>query len=154
MLRLSKRHRDLGREVTRHQSNHSRSVCDSPLEKEEMFRGSFFLGFSYSATPRNRFRQDAPGQCLNSLPGSGSKESACSAGDSGSIPGSGRPPGEGNGNPLQYCCLENPHGQRSLAGYSPRDCKESDTTERLSTMSSKFIYIVARFRIAFLFKTE
>ena len=36
------------------------------------------------------------------------KESACSAGDAGSIPGSGRSPGEGNGNPLQYSCLENP----------------------------------------------
>ena len=37
-----------------------------------------------------------------------SKESACSAGDPGSIPGLGRPPAEGNGNPLQYPCLENP----------------------------------------------
>ena len=37
-----------------------------------------------------------------------SKESACNAGDLGSIPGLGRSPGEGNGNPLQYCCLENP----------------------------------------------
>ena len=37
-----------------------------------------------------------------------SKESACSAGDPGSIPGSGRSPGEGNDNPLQYSCLENP----------------------------------------------
>ena len=36
--------------------------------------------------------------------------------------------GEGNGNPLQYSCLENPHGQRSLAGYSPWGRKESDTT--------------------------
>ena len=36
-----------------------------------------------------------------------------------SVPGSGRFPGGGNGNPLQYSCLENPHGQRSLAGYSP-----------------------------------
>ena len=35
-------------------------------------------------------------------------ESACKAGDPGSIPGSGRSPGEGNGNPLQYPCLENP----------------------------------------------
>ena len=35
------------------------------------------------------------------------KESACQTGDSGSIPGSGRSPGEGNGNPLQYSCLEN-----------------------------------------------
>ena len=40
--------------------------------------------------------------------GSDSKESACSAGDLGSIPGSGRSPGEGSGNPLQYSCLENP----------------------------------------------
>ena len=40
--------------------------------------------------------------------GSGGKASACSAGDPGSIPGSGRSPGEGNGNPLQYSCLENP----------------------------------------------
>ena len=40
--------------------------------------------------------------------GSNGKESACSAGDSGSIPGSGRSLGEENGNPLQYSCLENP----------------------------------------------
>ena len=39
-------------------------------------------------------------------------------GDAGSIPGLGRPPGEGNGNPLQYSCLKKCHGQRSLAGYS------------------------------------
>ena len=43
------------------------------------------------------------------LPGSSDgKESACNAGDLGSIPGSGRSPGEGNGNPLQYSCPENP----------------------------------------------
>ena len=40
--------------------------------------------------------------------GSESKESACNAGDLGLIPGLGRSPGEGNGNPLQYSCLENP----------------------------------------------
>ena len=40
--------------------------------------------------------------------GSEVEASACNAGDLGSIPGSGRPPGEGNGNPLQYSCLENP----------------------------------------------
>ena len=45
------------------------------------------------------------------------------------IPGSGRSPGGGHGNPLQYSCLEDPHGQGSLAGYSPWDCIESDTTE-------------------------
>ena len=45
------------------------------------------------------------------------------------IPGSGRSPGEGHGNPLHYSCLENPHGQRSLADYSPCSRKESDKTE-------------------------
>ena len=40
--------------------------------------------------------------------GSGGKASACNAGDPGSIPGLGRSPGEGNGNPPQYSCLENP----------------------------------------------
>ena len=52
--------------------------------------------------------------------------------DAGSIPGSGRLLGGRHGNPLQYSCLENPHGQRSLAGYSPRGLKESDTTEQLT----------------------
>ena len=40
-----------------------------------------------------------------------SKESACNAGDPGSIPGSGRSPAEGNGNPFQYSCLKNPMGR-------------------------------------------
>ena len=49
--------------------------------------------------------------------------------DKDSIPGSGRSPGGENGNPLQESCLENPHAQRSLAGYSPWGCKESDMTD-------------------------
>ena len=48
--------------------------------------------------------------------------------DAGSSPGSGRSPGEGNGNPLQYFLPGESHGQRSLTGYSPRGCNESDTT--------------------------
>ena len=44
------------------------------------------------------------------------------------IPGSGRSPGRGYDNPLQYSCPENPHGQRSLAGYSPWGRKELDMT--------------------------
>ena len=51
--------------------------------------------------------------------------------DMGSNPGSGRFPGDGNGNPLQYFCLENTMDKRSLVGYSPWGGKESDTTERL-----------------------
>ena len=65
--------------------------------------------------------------------GSDGKESTCKVGDQGSIPGLGRSPGEGHGNPLQYSFLENPHGLRSLAGYSPWGCKEPDMTEQLST---------------------
>ena len=61
--------------------------------------------------------------------GSDGKESACNAGDLGWIPGLGKSPVGGHGNPLQYSCLGNPHGQRSLAGYSPWGCKELDTTE-------------------------
>ena len=61
--------------------------------------------------------------------GSDGKESVCNMGDLGSIPGLERSPGGGHDNPRQYTCLENSHGQRSLAGYSPSGCKESDTTE-------------------------
>ena len=61
--------------------------------------------------------------------GSDGKESTCNAEDLGSIPGLVRSPAGGHGNPLQYSCLENPHGQRSLAGYSPWDHKELDMTE-------------------------
>ena len=49
--------------------------------------------------------------------------------DMGLIPGLGRSLGGENGNPLQYSFLENPHGQRSLAGYSPWGHTESDLTE-------------------------
>ena len=62
-------------------------------------------------------------------------ESACSARDSGSIPGSGRSPGERNCYPLQYSCLENPvHELRSLVGYRPWGRKLSDTTEQVTTL--------------------
>ena len=68
-------------------------------------------------------------QLFGFLSGSEGKDSACNVEDPGSIPRSGRSPGEGNGNPLQYSCLENPHGQRSLAGYSPWGHKELETAE-------------------------
>ena len=63
--------------------------------------------------------------------GSDGKASAYNAGDPGSIPGSGRSLGEGNGNPLQYSCLENPMDGGAWWATSPRGRKESDTTERL-----------------------
>ena len=68
--------------------------------------------------------------------GSVGKESTYNEGDLGSIPGLGRSPEGGHGNPLQYSCLQNPHGQRSLVGFSPGGRKESDMTERLNTIVS------------------
>ena len=70
---------------------------------------------------RSDFFQGFPG-------GSDGKVSACNVGDLGSIPGSGRSPGEGNGNPLRYSYLENFLDRGSLVGYSPWGHKESDMT--------------------------
>ena len=69
-----------------------------------------------------------------SIPGSSDgKESACNAGDQGSIPGSGRSPGEGNGNPLQYSRLENSMDRGALwASCSPWGLEELDMTEQLT----------------------
>ena len=75
---------------------------------------------------------DASVEILTTFVGSDSKESTCNAGDLGSIPGLGRSPGGGDDNPLHYSCLENPHGQRSLADYSSWGRKELDATEQLS----------------------
>ena len=57
------------------------------------------------------------------------KESACSAGEVGSIPGLGRSPGGGNGNSSQHSCLENPMDRGALQVYVPQGCKESDVSE-------------------------
>ena len=70
-------------------------------------------------------------QMVNNLP--------VNAGDLGSIPRLKRSPGGGHDNPLQYFCLENPHGQRSLTGYSPWGHKELDMTQRPSTQHTKFV---------------
>ena len=72
----------------------------------------------------------------SSSSGSDGKESACNEGDLDSIPGLEISPGKGNGYPLQYSYLKNPHGQKSLVGYSPWSHKESDMTEQLSTYTS------------------
>ena len=68
------------------------------------------------------------GSCFWGFPHSSvRKESACNAGDPGSIPGSGRSPAEGNGNPLQYSCLENPMARE--AWQESMGLQESDRTE-------------------------
>ena len=66
--------------------------------------------------------------CLAFPGGSDGRESTRNAGDLGLISGLGRSLGGGHGNPFQYSCLENPRGQRCLAGYSPWGHKELDTT--------------------------
>ena len=60
------------------------------------------------------------------------KESACSTEDLGLITELGRSTREGNGDPLQYSCLEKSHGPRSLVGCSPWGCKELGMAERLT----------------------
>ena len=72
--------------------------------------------------------------------GSDGKESACNAGDLGLIPTLGRSLGGKRGNPRQYSCLENSHGQKSLVSSSPRGRKESDTTDHLSTSTVSELY--------------
>ena len=59
------------------------------------------------------------------------KNPPANAGKPGSLPGLGRSPGGGSGNPLQYSCLENSHGQENPSGHSPWD-EESDVTEHTS----------------------
>ena len=70
----------------------------------------------------------------------------------GLIPGSGRSPGGGHGDPLQRSCLENPHRQRSLVSYSPCGQKKLDTTEQLSManmMFNIFSYAICYLPISF-----
>ena len=68
--------------------------------------------------------------------GSDGKESACNAGDLGLIPGLGKIPREGNGNPLQYSCLENSMDRGAWwATCSPWGCKESHMTEQLTLLT-------------------
>ena len=103
---------------------------------------------------------------------SAGKESTCNTGDPGSTPGLGNSPGEridyplqyswsslvvqmvknppamwfpggGHGKSLQCSCLKNPHGQRSLVGYSPRGHKESDTIKPLNTHWLLFLYHIS-----------
>ena len=73
--------------------------------------------------------------------GSDGKESACNSGDPGSVPESGRFPGEGHGNPLQYSCLENPWTEEP-GGLQFMDPKETDPTEQLT--HTQWYYLPAR----------
>ena len=74
------------------------------------------------------------------LGSSNGKKSGHDAGNLGCIPGLRRFPGERHGNPLQYSCLENPHGQRILGGHSPWNRKELNMIEWL-TLSHTYLPI-------------
>ena len=77
-----------------------------PIYHKPCIRTIFTIAWAPVQKKKNRV--------IKSLPAN-----AGDVGDAGSIPGLGRSPGGGNGNTLQYSCLKNLHGQRSLAGYSP-----------------------------------
>ena len=98
--------------------------------------------------PWRRHRLPAP-VFLGSPCGSDGKESVCNVGDLGLLPGLGRSPGGGHGNPLHFSCLENPHGQSCLVVYSPWTFKESDTTDGLSISqdSSSIILTIVTHRL-------
>ena len=70
-------------------------ICLLPADRNESYLAHLCIPWT------SLYPQDFPG-------GSDSKASVYNVGDLGSIPGLGRSPGEANGNPLQYCCLENP----------------------------------------------
>ena len=72
------------------------------------------------------------------------KNPCTNSGDMGLIPGSGRFPGEGNGNPLQHSCLENPMGRGAWWGYSPWGHKEWDTRELSHDLYARYVCHMTR----------
>ena len=67
--------------------------------------------------------------------------------DMGLIPGLGRSPEGGSGNPLQYSCLEKSHGQRNLVGYSPSDRKETRLSDFTHSIMNKILRNKRRFQV-------
>ena len=91
------------------------------------------LHASFSGPPQQQcFLELSLFWCPRDGGGSEGKESACNAGDLGLIPGSGRSPGRGNGNPLLYSCLENPMDGGAWRAITVHGIAESDTTESLT----------------------
>ena len=105
------------------------STPQGGVRSDEMMCMNFLGTVNLTHWTKERHIYSAFPSLLGFPGGSDGNEFAGNVGDLGSIPGLGRSPGGGHGNPLQYSCLENPHGQRSLAGYSPWGRKESDKTE-------------------------
>ena len=134
-LRLRKLHTSLICFLTWIASHHGAFLPNCP--PQVLISWFFFFIFSYLLPQQLVW--------MGFLGGSDSKEYTCNAGNLGSIPGSGKSPGGGHGNSLQYSCLENPQGKRSLAGYSPWGHKESDKTEWLGTQHDKNIKVYPKY---------
>ena len=121
-------HRNSACNTHTHTHTHTQSLC-LITEVPDIHPGKLIQSFSCP------YIQWSIVLSIVSFPGvSDSKASACNVGDPGSIPGSRKSPGEGNGNPLQSSPTLLPgksHGWKSLVGYNPWGHKESDTTERL-----------------------
>ena len=95
-----------------------------------MYLNSLFFPHHYRKFCGVRFKSNSESVNYYVFPGgSDGKESFCNAGDPSSIPGSRRSPREGKGDPLRYCCLENPMDRGAWPGYGPWGLKESDMTE-------------------------
>ena len=103
----------------------------SSLSNSLPFTYWHFTGFSFSKSVLCVY------VCMH-RGGSEGKAAACNVGDLGSIPGSGRSPGEGNGNPLQYSCLENPM-DRGAWRAAVRGVAKTQT--RLSDFTFTFMYV-------------
>ena len=80
--------------------------------------------------------------------------SAGDIGDKSSIPGSGRFPGEGNGNPLQHCCLENPMDRGAWRANSPQGRKESEATQHTHTHTHPTNFLGDREILSFINQPE
>ena len=107
------------------------SCLENPRDGEAWWAAIY--GVAQSRTRLKRLSSSSSSFYMGFPDSSAGKESICNVGNPGSIPGLGRSLAEGIGYPLQYSCLENPRGQRSLVGYSSWGRKESHTTERHST---------------------
>ena len=113
------------------------SFSDSCVKGQAFLKTIFPLKTS---TPLQKFLLESL-KLSSGLPGgSVAKESVCNAGDAGLIPGLGRSPGEGHGNPLQCSCLENPMGRGAWRATVHGVEKESDTTEWLTLSLFTFLW--------------
>ena len=109
------------------------SCLENPRDGEAWWAAIYEVAQSRTRLKRLSSSSSSSSFYLGFPDSSAGKESICNVGNPGSIPGLGRSFAEGIGYPLQYSCLENPHGQSSLVGYSSWGRKESHTTEWHST---------------------